>query len=303
MLSSYIPFCTCFPAGQVVLCSRTPQTPWPVLWMSPKGLAFMAVLMLPSSSSTFCVEHFSTSSVSTPLVCSTTGCLPPCFELPSFSLTIIQVVSYYYDHKACSVHGLNLHFMLCRSHFKPLLKGCWFSRWPPSSVLQWLPLCKSPFINFIYRSVHTIAPCLQLLTRFLAILITAAAANFWVLPPAVVVIVVFLVLRWYYLKTARDVKRLEAIGKQSNIFLDSIDTHLITYSSKPSLFPHLHDSSRPGHYQDIWQAGHCCLAAVYLPKSTLSGKHCCQISSRVSRMIIVWHFGSCVVTIRDGISI
>lgn len=54
---------------------------------------------------------------------------------------------------------------------------------------------------------------LQLLTRFFAIIITAAAANYWILLPAVLVMVVFLVLRWYYLKTARDVKRLEAIGE------------------------------------------------------------------------------------------
>lgn len=53
---------------------------------------------------------------------------------------------------------------------------------------------------------------IQLLLRFLAIIVTAIASNYWVAIPAVVVVVAFLILRWYYLKTSRDVKRLEAIG-------------------------------------------------------------------------------------------
>lgn len=53
----------------------------------------------------------------------------------------------------------------------------------------------------------------QLLLRFLAIIITACVSNPWVLIPAVVVMAMFLLLRTYYLKTSRDIKRLEAVGK------------------------------------------------------------------------------------------
>ena len=53
----------------------------------------------------------------------------------------------------------------------------------------------------------------QLLLRFLAIILTAAASNYWVLIPAFVVMAVFLFFRWYYLKTSREIKRLEAIGR------------------------------------------------------------------------------------------
>ncbi len=41
---------------------------------------------------------------------------------------------------------------------------------------------------------------------------TASSSNPWVFIPAVVVMAALLVLRWYYLKTSRAVKRLEAIG-------------------------------------------------------------------------------------------
>ena len=53
----------------------------------------------------------------------------------------------------------------------------------------------------------------QLLLRFLAIILTAAASNYWVFIPAFLVIAVFLFFRWYYLKTSREIKRLEAIGR------------------------------------------------------------------------------------------
>jgi len=53
---------------------------------------------------------------------------------------------------------------------------------------------------------------LQLLLKFLAILVTAAYSNVYIIIPAFIIVVVFLVFRWYYLKTSRDVKRLEAIG-------------------------------------------------------------------------------------------
>ncbi len=53
---------------------------------------------------------------------------------------------------------------------------------------------------------------LQLLLRFFAIILTASSSNPWIFIPAAVVIVAFLALRSYYLKTSRDVKRLEAIG-------------------------------------------------------------------------------------------
>jgi ATP-binding cassette subfamily C (CFTR/MRP) protein 4 len=48
----------------------------------------------------------------------------------------------------------------------------------------------------------------------LAIIATATASNVWLILPAILIIVTFVLLRWYYLKAARDVKRLEAIGKK-----------------------------------------------------------------------------------------
>ena len=53
----------------------------------------------------------------------------------------------------------------------------------------------------------------QLLLRFLAIIITAIVSNIWVLIPAAVIMTLFIALRTYYLKTSRDIKRLEAVGQ------------------------------------------------------------------------------------------
>ena len=44
-------------------------------------------------------------------------------------------------------------------------------------------------------------------------LLTASYGNPYVLIPAAAIVVGFVSLRWYYLKTSRDIKRLEAIGE------------------------------------------------------------------------------------------
>lgn len=128
------------------------------------------------------------------------------------------------------------------------------------------------FINYLFVSNFMCYSCtvyvqlikisllnFQLLTRFFAIILTAAAANYWILLPAALVMVIFLVLRWYYLKTARDVKRLEAIGKFQSTQLkellkfscDFIFFVLLFFSSQSPLLAHLHDSARTGHYKNI----------------------------------------------------
>ena len=38
-------------------------------------------------------------------------------------------------------------------------------------------------------------------------------SNGWLIIPAIFIIALFIVIRWYYLRSARDVKRLEALGK------------------------------------------------------------------------------------------
>jgi ATP-binding cassette subfamily C (CFTR/MRP) protein 4 len=52
-----------------------------------------------------------------------------------------------------------------------------------------------------------------LLLRFLAIIITACVSNPWVLIPALIIMACFVLLRTYYLKTSRDIKRLEAVAR------------------------------------------------------------------------------------------
>ena len=43
-------------------------------------------------------------------------------------------------------------------------------------------------------------------------MIVAGIANYYVFFPAVIVVTAYLLVRWYYITTAREIKRLEAIG-------------------------------------------------------------------------------------------
>ena len=54
---------------------------------------------------------------------------------------------------------------------------------------------------------------LQLLLRFASFMIVAGIANYYVFIPVVIIVGVFLLVRWYYLTTAREIKRLEAVGE------------------------------------------------------------------------------------------
>lgn len=53
----------------------------------------------------------------------------------------------------------------------------------------------------------------KVLTRFFAAIITASIANPYILVVVAVLFLFSLLFRWYYLKTARDIKRLEALGQ------------------------------------------------------------------------------------------
>ena len=54
---------------------------------------------------------------------------------------------------------------------------------------------------------------LQLFLRFIGIILVASVANPYVLIPMPFIMLTFLAIRWYFLKTSRNVKRLEALGE------------------------------------------------------------------------------------------
>ena len=58
----------------------------------------------------------------------------------------------------------------------------------------------------------TLNHLLQLFGRCVAVFVTTVVSIVWVLPLAVGLVAVFVFMRQYYLRTSRDVKRLEAIG-------------------------------------------------------------------------------------------
>ena len=50
-------------------------------------------------------------------------------------------------------------------------------------------------------------------------MLTAAIANFYIILVVAVVLIAILLLRWYYLRTVRDIKRLEALGQCVMVWL------------------------------------------------------------------------------------
>ena len=92
-----------------------------------------------------------------------------------------------------------------------------------------------PTIGTSFMSIYII---MQLLTKFLAIMAVAVASNYWMIFPSVLLSGTFIGFRWYYLRTSREIKRLEAIGKF--IFLFSLLHGLVHVCTMHGLVSVLH---------------------------------------------------------------
>ena len=62
-------------------------------------------------------------------------------------------------------------------------------------------------------TVLPVSLMLKIFLRCLSVLVITGIANYYIFIPVVLVLVVFLLLRAYYLTSAREIKRLEAIGE------------------------------------------------------------------------------------------
>ena len=128
--------------------------------------------------------------------------------------------------------------------------------------------CEYLLVNpIVHSTITTLASRMfiffqQLLLRCLAIVVTAVTINAWVVIPAFLLLSVFLAVRWYYLKTSRDIKRLEAVGGPSNeICVATLFRHFLILilslslfapsSSQSSLLSHINHFTRAAHHQDI----------------------------------------------------
>ena len=73
----------------------------------------------------------------------------------------------------------------------------------------------STLLLFFCLHLSSVSFLFQLFVRFIAIMTTAVVANPYLLIVVFVLMFVFFFLRWYYLQTAREVKRLEAVGNDN----------------------------------------------------------------------------------------
>lgn len=152
---------------------------------------------------------------------STITCLTQYWELNSVFLTTIRWVSYF---GCCSKKKKN------KNIFKNSLynAGRILNRFSKDVGFldDLLPFNFCEFLlvsiaHWLFRALfeyHAQFFC-QLSLRCTAIVLTATSSNPYLIVPALLMTVLFIGLRWYYLKSARDVKRIESIGKLSNYLI------------------------------------------------------------------------------------
>ena len=73
----------------------------------------------------------------------------------------------------------------------------------------------------------------------MAIFLTAAVANPWVIFPTLSALFVMVFIRWYYLKTSRELKRLEALGKKVHGINCLIVIFIHFFKARSPVYSHL----------------------------------------------------------------
>ena len=79
-----------------------------------------------------------------------------------------------------------------------------------------------------------------MLLRIFAIMIIACVANYWLFIPSSIIIIGLVLFRHYYLRTSRNLQRLEALGILNICMLITIIIFLLyTYSARSPLYSHI----------------------------------------------------------------
>ena len=80
---------------------------------------------------------------------------------------------------------------------------------------------------------------LQTFLRLFSIILIAFFANYWLLIPAVIVIILLMLFRYYFLRTSRNIQRLEGIGKTIGYHSYVHCTHISLYTARSPLYSHI----------------------------------------------------------------
>ena len=98
-----------------------------------------------------------------------------------------------------------------RSHPESPFKRCVHSRRSATDCSHRVPSGTVVVFCFSVNSHDTYT--FQVTLRFTAILLTNTIANAWIVIPTCLFMATILILKLYYMKTSREIKRLEAIGR------------------------------------------------------------------------------------------
>lgn len=192
--------------------------------------------------------------------------------------SLLGAVPWLFDVIPIGVHfikGWDKTFMdsliiLCRSNLESFCKGYGLPRWTATFHALWIP---DSMIGGGWATWHLTSSslCTQLLLRCIAVVLTAASANYWIFIPASILIVALLVLRTYYLRTATQIKWLESNGQGTWVHKSFAFMHTNFSSTQSCVQSPVCHTRRTCNYQDICTAVKSSSGFPWLPKRTLKG--------------------------------
>ncbi|KAL7641520.1 UNVERIFIED_CONTAM: hypothetical protein RMT77_007391 [Armadillidium vulgare] len=177
----------------------------------------------------------------------------------------------------CNMSSSNLHRNMLNSIMKAPMN--FFETYPAGQILNRFSKDVGQIDDQLPTTMHDY---ILIMFNFLGIIAVIAFLNFWTLVPTLVLYVLFLGMRWIYLSTSRDLKRLEGITRspvfthlsstfaglttvrafgRQNEFCDQFDKHQDRHSS--AWFLYLSSTRLFGVYLDV-------LSTIYIAFVTFS---------------------------------
>ena len=171
-----------------------------------------------------------------------------------------------------------------RTNFEPILKRYWLHGWHSALCISWVYngmviICK--YLNSLklphaFPSMH-VHVLTQMLFRFFGIMATAAVSTPFAIAPVVAVIILFLLMRWFFLRSSRELKRLEALGEFVSVlyckkfFITHLPMSIWTNSTQSLILPPVYHIEWTSHHSfllhAVWQHG----TVSSVPESTHAG--------------------------------
>lgn len=195
----------------------SPEKAWQVSQQSLSTARTRTFWSIPSESALFCFlcvqDQFSLSTIQCQSVSNfTIKCLKAQLKLPSsFSTQIVQVSKYFFNY-ALLFFNFDYNFVFSRKNNQQVIISTLLYIWLKHSM-EYLLRCTKD-MNYVDEHLPpTLNDCVTIFLFQLGIMTVVVTTNYYLIAPCIILVFVLWKIRKFFIKSARNIKRLDSICK------------------------------------------------------------------------------------------